>query len=110
MNLALAIRETLNITIEELNIGGGFGIYYTEDDDVKPFDYFITPCMKLVETFCMDHAFEKPLIIIEPGRWIIGEAGITLYTIGAIKENGNKKWPSLSTVALHTVICVVDSL
>lgn len=95
LNLALAIRETLNVTIEELNIGGGFGIYYTEDDDVKPFDYFITPCMKLVETFCMDHAFEKPLIIIEPGRWIIGEAGITLYTIGAIKENGNKKYLSI---------------
>ncbi len=35
---------------------------------------------------CNKYNLERPLIMIEPGRWIVGEAGITVYTIGAIKE------------------------
>lgn len=95
MNLMLDIKDKLNYTIEELNIGGGFGIRYTEEDDAKPFDYFINPCMSVIDEFCKKHEIERPQIIIEPGRWIVGEAGITLYTIGAIKENGSKKYLSI---------------
>ena len=42
--------------------------------------------MKLIEKFTSDNNLLRPKISIEPGRWIVGEAGITLYTIGSIKE------------------------
>ena len=42
--------------------------------------------MNTLEEECTKYNLQKPLVIIEPGRWVVGEAGITLYTIGAIKE------------------------
>ncbi|UOY94501.1 diaminopimelate decarboxylase [Ectobacillus sp. JY-23] len=68
-----------------LNLGGGFGIRYNEDDGPLPIKEYIEAMIKEVEK-----AFYKekdlPAIWIEPGRSIVGEAGTTLYTIGAIKE------------------------
>lgn len=86
------VKNTWQYDTKELNIGGGFGIYYTKADDVKSLDYFIEPCMSLVEDYCKKHDLLQPKVIIEPGRWIIGEAGITLYTIGSIKTNGGKTY------------------
>ncbi|WP_240839701.1 diaminopimelate decarboxylase [Acidaminobacter sp. JC074] len=106
-----------NITVEDMNIGGGFGIHYTDDDQVKPLAYFLEPSMKIIEDYCQENDLERPMIIIEPGRWIIGEAGITLYTVGAIKTNGDKKYisidggmsdnirPSLYQAKYHADIC-----
>jgi len=96
-----AIHKTLHlikdlkekhIEVEELNIGGGFGIFYTEEDTVKPLDYFIEPSMNTIEAYCKEHKLSRPMVIIEPGRWIVGEAGITLYKVGAIKTNGGKTY------------------
>jgi diaminopimelate decarboxylase len=68
-----------------LNVGGGFGIRYGEED-------FPQPVEKYIETIAdsVKHAFQHlpqiPEIWIEPGRSIVGEAGTTLYTIGTTKE------------------------
>ncbi|WP_066504073.1 diaminopimelate decarboxylase [Abyssisolibacter fermentans] len=96
----LAALETslalVNFTIDkygytpsELNIGGGFGIKYTENDNPKPLSYFIDPIMDRIERFCTEKNLDMMQVIIEPGRWVIGEAGITLYTIGSIKDIPN---------------------
>ena len=42
--------------------------------------------MNSIEKFCRDNSIKRPRIFIEPGRWVVGEAGITLYRIGSIKK------------------------
>jgi diaminopimelate decarboxylase len=80
------VQDQTGFITKELNTGGGFGIYYAEGDEPKPLKYFTDAIMKTLKIECTQHKIEMPSIIIEPGRWVIGEAGITLYTIGAIKE------------------------
>lgn len=94
MHLIHDLKEK-SIEVSELNIGGGFGIYYTDEDTPQPLSYFMTPCMDHIEAYCEKFQLTRPTIIIEPGRFIVGEAGITLYTIGSIKENGQKKFISV---------------
>lgn len=79
-------KQKYNYTITDINIGGGFGIKYTQNDNPKPLSYFIEPVMNRIEEFCSENDLERPQVIIEPGRWIIGEAGMTLYTVGTIKK------------------------
>ncbi len=86
LKLVKQIKERYNYDIKELNLGGGFGIEYTENDNKKPFSYFVDPIMKRIEEFFYEIKITRPAIVIEPGRSIVGEAGITLYTIGAIKR------------------------
>lgn len=80
------IKMNLGFETSELNLGGGFGIYYTEGDERKSLDYFVDPMMGRIHSYCNEFSLKVPEVIIEPGRWIVGEAGITLYTIGSIKE------------------------
>jgi diaminopimelate decarboxylase len=85
-DLLRKLRDEKSFVSRELNIGGGFGIRYTEENDPKPFDYFFTPVMEKIEAFFEKEAMPRPAVVTEPGRSIIGEAGITLYTVGSIKE------------------------
>lgn len=89
-------KEKYNYVTPELNIGGGFGIHYTDEDNKKPYAYFLDPMMKRIEEFSKELNIERPEIVIEPGRSIIGEAGITLYTIGTSKDiPGIRKYVSV---------------
>lgn len=69
----------------EINIGGGFGINYT-DDSRKPLSYFMDPIMIRISEFSSELGIKRPCVAIEPGRSIVGEAGITLYSVGSIKN------------------------
>lgn len=71
---------------EEINVGGGYGIYYNPEDDVKTLSYFVDPIMEKINKYFQEKDFNLPKVIIEPGRWIIGEAGITLYKLTGKKE------------------------
>jgi diaminopimelate decarboxylase len=96
LKLAQEIKERYGYSIEELNVGGGFGIKYTEDEENQPYDYFISPIMEKIEAFYSDAGMPRPAVVIEPGRSIIGEAGISLYTIGSIKNiKGVRKYVSI---------------
>lgn len=89
-------KKRFDYTIEELNIGGGFGIEYLSSDQKKPYAYFLDPVMTRLQEFCEKEGFPVPAVVIEPGRSIVGEAGITLYTIGSIKEiQGIRKYVSV---------------
>ena len=79
-------RKKLGFVPKELNLGGGFGIYYTKEDKVKSFEYFLDPVMEQIEEYFKEHNLERPAVVIEPGRSVVGEAGTTLYTVGTIKE------------------------
>ena len=78
--------ETVGLRTRELNLGGGYGVRYTTDDDPKPLRYFTDAMMEDVRLHCARLGIPVPRIVIEPGRWIVAEAGITLYTVGSIKD------------------------
>lgn len=80
------IRDKLEINLTELNLGGGFGIKYTQDNDPVDYEKYMEMVSKRVKSVCTELDFELPFIFIEPGRSIAGPAGITLYTAGALKE------------------------
>lgn len=79
------IKKRFDYDIKELNLGGGFGAVYI-DEQRKPYDYFLDPMMARIEEFFKELGAERPAVVIEPGRSIAAEAGISLYTIGSIKD------------------------
>lgn len=89
MKLFKRLKDDFGFIAKELNTGGGFGIYYTKNDCIKPLKYFTDSIMETVYNCCDSFDLAIPTVIIEPGRWIVGEAGITLYTIGTVKEIPN---------------------
>lgn len=69
-----------------LNLGGGFGIRYTEEDQpLEPSEY-VKEMIDTVKQITGESGFPVPEIWIEPGRSLVGDAGTTLYTIGSMKE------------------------
>ncbi len=83
------IKNELGVVITELNLGGGFGIMYTKDDEPVPYENYMEKVSVAVKEKCAEHGLPVPYIYIEPGRSIVGEAGITLYTVGGKKEIPN---------------------
>lgn len=71
---------------EVLNLGGGFGIRYTKEDQPVPYDAFVEQMIETVQSHVKKLQIPMPEIWIEPGRSIAGNAGITLYTVGSMKE------------------------
>lgn len=86
MKLIKKMKEEYGFITKELNTGGGYGIHYADSGKRNSLAYFTDSIMEEVEKRSEEYGLERPIITIEPGRWIVGEAGITLYTIGAIKE------------------------
>src|SRR5680860_48856 len=80
------IRRRTGYLLEELNLGGGFGIYYASGDDPAQIEDYAKAVQATLEDACEDQKFPRPKIIVEPGRSIVGTAGTTLYTVGSIKE------------------------
>ena len=70
--------------LEILDLGGGFGIRYVAQDDPKALESYMEAVSKVVLGFCETNSFPVPFICIEPGRSIVGDTGITLYTIGSV--------------------------
>ena len=84
-----AVRKETGFEADTLNLGGGFGIWYTDEDakiPVEGYKGYLTALIGAVKKECNARGLKLPFLLIEPGRSIVGEAGITLYTVGAIKE------------------------
>lgn len=80
----------------EINLGGGFGVRYTEADDVKPYSYFMDPIMEKIQEWSSQTGLARPTVVIEPGRSIVANAGATLYRVGAVKNiPGIRKYVSV---------------
>ncbi len=86
LEFANEMRDKTGYAISELNLGGGFGIRYTGDDSPKPQEEYIKLLSKAIKDFCDKNKFPLPKLIIEPGRSIVGDTCMTLYTVGGIKE------------------------
>lgn len=86
MAFAAKVMTSLNINIKEINFGGGFGVYYTEED--QPFDVpqFLPSFVSHVEKENKELGLGLEKITIEPGRSLVNDSGSTLYRVGDIKE------------------------
>ncbi|WP_017755645.1 diaminopimelate decarboxylase [Calidifontibacillus oryziterrae] len=79
----------LNFAPKVLNLGGGFGIRYTEEDDPIPPEKYVAEIIDKVKSHVDILKIDMPEIWIEPGRSIVADAGTTLYSVGSTKEIPN---------------------
>ncbi len=79
------MRDELDVVVEELNLGGGLGIRYLSTDTPPSIAAYVTALADVVKAATTEHRMTPPRLYIEPGRSIVGEAGVTLYTVGTIK-------------------------
>lgn len=82
-------NETMDYLPKVLNLGGGFGIRYTHEDDPLPPYKYVEGIIDAVKTHVDQMKIDLPEIWIEPGRSIVGDAGTTLYSVGSHKEIPN---------------------
>lgn len=85
LEMIFNIKE-MGVELKELNLGGGFGINYLHDDPVFDVDEYIAMLAETMHSQCKLLGIQIPKVIVEPGRYIVGPAGITLYTVGTVKE------------------------
>jgi diaminopimelate decarboxylase len=86
VGLAAEVTARLGVGIAELDLGGGLGIAYVADDDPEPVDAMADRLRSIVATECAAAGIDLPRLAVEPGRAIAGPAGITLYTVGTVKD------------------------
>jgi diaminopimelate decarboxylase len=82
-------KSDFGYTSTVLNLGGGFGIRYTQEDDPIPASRYVEEIISEVKNQVAKYNMELPEIWIEPGRSLVGDAGTTLYKIGSTKEVPN---------------------
>jgi diaminopimelate decarboxylase len=80
------IGDELGVTMPELDLGGGFGIAYTTQDDPSDPAQLAIEMTKIVEHECRALGIDPPRLSIEPGRAIVGPAMCTVYTVGTVKR------------------------
>ena len=86
MEFTKKVQERLGLTISVLNLGGGFGVYYTEED--RPFELaeFLREYIEVVERESDNFGLDLAKVVIEPGRSLTCNAGSTLYSVGGVKK------------------------
>ena len=80
------IREKFGYTAEYLNLGGGFGVRYVESDPHIDYTDNIRRISEHIENYCNTNNLPHPVILMEPGRSIVADSGMTIYTVGSVKE------------------------
>jgi diaminopimelate decarboxylase len=80
------VRAITGETVEDLDVGGGIGIKYGLSDEPSTIEDFGKVVVDGIKDECGRHGLPVPRILIEPGRAVVANAGITLYTVGTIKE------------------------
>lgn len=86
LGLYKQIKDETGTELEELNLGGGFGIRYVDGDTPVPYGEYMKSVSAVVRAETEKLGLKMPFILIEPGRSVVGAAGLTLYTVGAVKN------------------------
>jgi diaminopimelate decarboxylase len=79
-------KRELGFEASVLNLGGGFGIRYTKEDEPLAPSQYVEEIIGEVKKLSSSYSLKMPEIWIEPGRSLVGDAGVTLYTIGSSKD------------------------
>lgn len=83
------VKDKLGINLKMLNLGGGFGIKYVKSDKPVKYDKYIKSVSEVLSKKCKEKNIDLPYVLMEPGRSIVGDAGVTLYTAGTVKNIKN---------------------
>jgi diaminopimelate decarboxylase len=86
VGLLATIRDTLGVTLPELDLGGGLGIAYTSADDPADVAETAKQLRAIVERECAGYGLPVPRLAVEPGRAIVGPGTVTLYEVGTVKD------------------------
>lgn len=86
MGFLAQVKQELGTELAQLNLGGGIGISYADDDTPLPYGVYFEKVSAVLKEKCAALGLKLPFLLLEPGRSIPGPAGITLYTVGAVKD------------------------
>ncbi|NLA07409.1 MAG: diaminopimelate decarboxylase [Firmicutes bacterium] len=86
MDFAGDVKEKFGYSLREVNLGGGFGVRYKSCDTPLSIDEYSKRVSQVIRESCHTQRLDLPCVMVEPGRYIVGEAGTTLYTVCAIKD------------------------
>ncbi|WP_449240755.1 diaminopimelate decarboxylase [Desulfoscipio gibsoniae] len=86
LGFAAEVRRETGWQPEEMNFGGGMGIYYTAADEPQSVSKFADTLAQAVKNLAPQYGLAAPKVLVEPGRSVSGPAGTTLYTVGAVKN------------------------
>ena len=90
------VKEALGFEAEILNLGGGFGVRYVDSDPVIDYAENIRLISEHIKSYCEENEIKMPTILMEPGRSIVADSGMTLYTALSIKEiDGYKNYVAI---------------
>ena len=86
MNFLADIKKETGAVLTELDLGGGFGIKYSEKDKPVSFGSYMKPVSAKIKEMAAEKDLPVPFVLIEPGRSIAGAEAVTLYTVGNVKK------------------------
>ena len=86
LNFIAEVKNTLGYEIKELDLGGGYGVRYTENDPEIDIADNIRQVAEYIKKKCAELSVAEPRISMEPGRSIVADSGLTLYRIGSVKR------------------------
>ncbi len=86
LKLLKKLNTEYGLSIQEVDLGGGFGVYYTQEDHPLSISEVCSAIITHAKKVCQELNIEMPILVIEPGRSIVANAGSTLYTVNAIKK------------------------
>lgn len=90
------VKEKFGFAAKTLNLGGGFGVRYIEEDPQIDIEKNIADVASHIKNRCAELSVEMPKILMEPGRSIVADCCVTLYTVGSVKEiKGFKNYVSV---------------
>ena len=90
------VREVTGRTLSVLNLGGGYGVRYVESDPEFSIPDNLRLVAREIKKCCAEYDFPEPQILLEPGRSIVADAGLTVYTVGSVKTiTGYKSYVSI---------------
>jgi diaminopimelate decarboxylase len=86
LKFAAEMQQKYGLELKELDTGGGFAVQYTIDKPAPPTAVFAEKITSTIIAECKRHGLKLPKLVVEPGREIVAQSGVALYTIGAVKE------------------------
>ncbi len=86
MEFAAWMARDHHVPVEELDLGGGLGVRYLPEDQPPSVEAYVSTLARIVRGRSAEHGLPLPRVMVEPGRSIVGDAGATLYTVGAVKR------------------------
>lgn len=86
IKLAARLGAKCNFELDELDVGGGFAVQYTRDEPAPPASAYAEVICNGVRDRCRELGLPLPRLVVEPGRYIVGQAGVAIYSVGATKD------------------------